>query len=90
MRTTTARCFELIETGGGLLARLGTSDVELDGWVDDQWWLQLTPGPTRLPLHPLAAVALVLAAKVLLGRPAPVRDQGLRDQPGEYQPWPFS
>jgi hypothetical protein len=67
--------FELVETGGGLLLTAARSDVELDGaagdrWVDDQW--SLSPGPD-LPLRPLGGVALALAAKVLLGRPAPVR-----------------
>lgn len=61
---------ELVETGGGVLATLGTSDAERDGWVDDQWWL--TCGPDRLPMQDLAAVAMVLAVKALLGRPAPV------------------
>lgn len=70
--------FELVETGGGVLAGCGTSDVELDGWVDDQWWLQAGDG--RLPLRPMAAVALVVAAKVLLGRPFPVRV----DQPDRW------
>jgi hypothetical protein len=62
--------FELVETGGGTLASVGRSDHETDGWIDDQWWLQPAG---RLPLRPLAAVAMVLAAKVLLGRPWPVR-----------------
>lgn len=69
--------FELVETGGGALAALGRSDHESDGWIDDQWWLQ-PAGP--LPLRPLAAVALVLAAKVLLGRPWPDR----AGEPDEY------
>jgi hypothetical protein len=62
--------FELVETGGAVLATAGTTDDEVDGWRDDQWWLR--PTGARLPLRPLAAVALVLAAKVLLGRPFPV------------------
>ena len=62
--------FELVETGGGSLAAMGRSDHEIDGWIDDQWWLQPAG---RLPLRRLAAVAMVLAAKVLLGRPWPVR-----------------
>ena len=61
---------ELVETGGGVLATVGTADAERDGWIDDQWWLHC--GPDRLPVQDLAAVAMVLAAKVLLGRPAPV------------------
>jgi hypothetical protein len=62
--------FELVETGGGVVAAVGTADAEREGWIDDQWWL--TCGPDRLPLRPLAAVAMVVAAKALLGRPAPV------------------
>ncbi len=63
--------FDLIETGGGALAGVGSSDVELDGWVDDQWWLQPAPGARHLPVRTLGAVGLVLAAKVLLGRAWP-------------------
>jgi predicted nucleic acid-binding Zn ribbon protein len=65
--------FELVETGAGVLATVGSMDAEVDRWVDDQWWLEPAAGAGRLPLRPLAAVALVLAAKVLLGRPWPVR-----------------
>jgi hypothetical protein len=83
--------FELVETGGGPLAQVGRADHEVDGWVDDQWWLQPTAGAGRIPLERLGAVALVLAAKVLLGRPWPVRaaEQPAPDDDG-YQPWPFS
>ena len=63
--------YELVETGGRAVATCGTRAVELDGWVDDQWWLQA--GPVELPLKPLAAVAMVLAAKVTMGRPSPAR-----------------
>lgn len=78
--------FELVETGGAVLGTLGSSDAELDGWIDDQWWLHPTAGDP--PLRPLALVALVLAAKVLLGRPAPVRR---REDPEaeDDQLWPF-
>ena len=79
--------FELVETGGGVLARLATTDVELEGWVDDQWWLQPAPEVPRLPLRPLAAVGLVLAAKVLFGRPYPTRVSDPGADPGEDQPW---
>ena len=71
--------FDLVETGGGTLAGLGRSDHEIDGWIDDQWWLQPAG---RLPLRPLAAVAMVLAAKVLLGRSWPVRAEE-QPAPGE-------
>jgi len=63
--------FELAETGGGRLGTVSRTDVDLDGWTDDQWALRVAA--RRLPIQPLAAVALVLAAKVLLGRQAPVR-----------------
>jgi hypothetical protein len=62
--------FELVETGGGVLASCAVSDVAVDGWVDDQWELQVAPD-RRLPLVPLAVVAMVVAAKVALGRPFP-------------------
>jgi hypothetical protein len=61
--------FELVETGGGLLARCDGDDVEQDGSVDDEWTLHSVA--ERVPLPQLALVALPLAAKVLLGRPIP-------------------
>jgi hypothetical protein len=81
--------WEVVETGGGRLASLSSADVEADGTVDDQWTLHdVRP---RLPLDPLGAVALVVAAKVLLGRPAPapLRPEG-RVRFGEEEgpdPW---
>ena len=77
--------FEVVETGGGTLAVVGRSDHEIDGWIDDQWWLQPAG---LLPLRRLAAVAMVLAAKVLLGRPWPVR-AGEQTPPDEddYERW---
>jgi hypothetical protein len=72
--------YELVETGGGTLAGVGRSDHEIDGWIDDQWWLQPAG---RLPLRPLAAVAMVLAAKVLFGRPWPDR-AGADPEPDDY------
>jgi hypothetical protein len=78
--------FELVETGGGTLAGVGRADHEIDGWIDDQWWLQPAG---RLPLRPLAAVAMVLAAKVLLGRPWPVRaGERPEDEEEGYTWWP--
>ena len=62
--------FDLVETGGGTLAALGRSDHEIAGWIDDRWWL--TVGG-RIPLRRLGAVAMVLDAKALFGRPWPVR-----------------
>lgn len=62
--------WSLVETGGGVLGTAGSTDATLDGWVDDQWWFQAGEAP--LPLRPLAAVAMVLATKVLFGRPFPV------------------
>lgn len=77
--------FDLVETGGGTLAAMGRSDHEIDGWIDDQWWLQPAG---RLPLRPLAAVAMVLAAKVLLGRPWPVRaGEEPAAEPDDYDRW---
>lgn len=77
---------DLVETGGGTLATMGTTEHEIDGWTDDQWWLRPTG---RLPLRPLAAVAMVLAAKVLLGRPWPVRAGAEPAEPDEYDRWPL-
>ena len=76
--------YTLVETGGGVLATCGTSDVENEDWVDDQWWLSAPSGD--LPLKPLAAVGLVLAAKVLFGRPTPSR-VWRDDQPEEWRPF---
>ena len=76
--------FELVETGGGLLATVGKADEERDGWVDDQWWLRECAEP--VPLQTLATVALVLAAKVFLGRPWPV--QARADGPAPLDEWP--
>ncbi len=62
----------LVETGGEVLATLSRVDVEEDLWLDDQWSLDPVRG-AELPLRPMGVVALVVAAKVLLGRPMPVR-----------------
>lgn len=62
--------FRLVETSGRVLAVADRLEVEDRDFVDDQW--SLTPVTTDLPLDPLAVVALVVAAKVLLGRPEPV------------------
>jgi len=62
--------YSLVRTGGSAVAWVGYVDVETDGWVDDEWTLRPLVDPHHLPLRPLAAVALLLAAKVLLGRPA--------------------
>ena len=74
--------FDLVETGGTVLAEVGSVEAEIDGWVDDQWWLQPAIG-TRLPVRRLAAVGLVLAAKVLYGRPSPTRAGSPEGEPGE-------
>lgn len=73
--------YDLVEIGGGRLARLTRTDAERDGWVDDRWSLGTERG-VSLPLEPLAAVALVLAAKVFLGRstPSPVQPQLVGDE----------
>ena len=78
--------FVLVETGGGVLADVGSADVELDGWIDDRWWLQPVPGARPLPLRTLAAVALVLAAKVLLGRAWPSQKDSRASSPVD---WPY-
>ena len=82
--------FELVETGGATLATMGRVEYMIDRWIDDHWWFQPSPGARRLPLRPLAAVALVLAAKVLLGRPWPVPAPEEPAPDGElYHPWQF-
>lgn len=63
--------FEVVETGGPVVARLGSADTERGGVVDDQWWAEPVPDVPRSPLPPLATVALVLAAKIMFGRPWP-------------------
>jgi hypothetical protein len=62
----------LVETGGDVLATVSRIDVEEDLWLDDQWSVDPVRG-AELPLRPMAVVAVVVAAKVLLGRPMPVR-----------------
>jgi len=71
--------WSLVETGGEALATCSVSDEEQEGWVDDQWSLRRLV--TRLPLTTLAAVGLVLAAKVLVGRPRPVSAPRDHDDP---------
>jgi hypothetical protein len=78
--------FGLVETGGRMLATVGRRDVELDGWVDDEWWLQPSPGNQRLPMQTLAAVGLVLGAKVFLGRPWPAQVHP-DDPPVDWSPF---
>ncbi|MEO7429905.1 MAG: hypothetical protein ABIY48_11055 [Acidimicrobiales bacterium] len=63
--------FQVVETGGRLLGSAHCTDVEDEEWIDDQW--SVTPTSSDLPVRPLAFVALAVAAKVLLGRPEPVR-----------------
>jgi hypothetical protein len=63
---------QLVETGGDVLASVSCADVEQDLWLDDQWSLDPRRG-AELPLQPMGVIALVVAAKVLLGRPVPVR-----------------
>ncbi len=63
--------YRLVETGGDVLAVGSTRDIELDGWIDDEWSLTATTADS--PLQPMAFVATVLAAKVLFGRIEPVR-----------------
>jgi hypothetical protein len=62
--------FALVRTGGPPVARVDTFDADLGDMVDDQWSFH-TVAADGLPLAPLAAVALLLAAKVLLGRQMP-------------------
>jgi hypothetical protein len=69
----------LVETGGSAVARVTYGDVEDEGWVDDQWSLRPMVEVDRLPLRPMAIVALLLAAKMLLGRVSPSRIQSGRD-----------
>jgi hypothetical protein len=78
--------FELVETGGGTLAAMGSVDYHINGWIDDQWWLQPAG---RLPMGRLAAVAMVLAAKVLLGRAWPTQAPAVPDEDpiGDYNRW---
>jgi RNA polymerase subunit RPABC4/transcription elongation factor Spt4 len=61
--------FVLVETGGQVLAMGDRVDAESDGWIDDEW--TITPIVDRLPISAMALAGLVIAAKVLLGRPEP-------------------
>lgn len=62
--------FEVVETGGDVVATCARDDVGGDTWVDDAWELAVV---AELPMRPMAFVALLVAAKVLLGRPEPAR-----------------
>jgi len=74
--------YRLVETGGVLLAVGEAREVERDGWRDDEW--SLTPVSARLPLQPLAFVALALAMKVFLGLLEPTPPgRSARDADGE-------
>jgi len=64
--------FDLLRTGGPVVARVGRVDIQTDGWVDDEWSLRPLVEPDDLPMQPVAAVALLLAAKVLFGRVTPI------------------
>ncbi len=66
----------LVETGGSAVAQVTYAEVERDGWVDDEWSMRPLVDVDRLPLQPMAAVALLLAAKMLVGRVTPTRVQG--------------
>lgn len=70
-RSASCGLLRVVDTRGHDIGAAGREDVEQDGWVDDQWSVS-TIG-TDLPMKPLAFVALAVAAKCLLGRPAPVR-----------------
>ncbi|MGH9280061.1 MAG: hypothetical protein ACRD12_18430 [Acidimicrobiales bacterium] len=76
--------WSLFETGGEELAHLAVGDTQWERYVDDEWSLRLLAG-TPLPLKPLGAVAMVLAAKVLLGRrrPEPVERPTVEDDYGD-------
>lgn len=73
-----ASMFQIVETGGRVIGTVDRTDIEDDGWVDDQW--SVAPTTTDLPVRPLAFVAIAVAAKVLLGRPAPLRVREPADQ----------
>lgn len=71
----------LVETGYGQVAELHRTDEDLgEEHVDDTWALRAGPA---LHLELLAAVALPLAAKVLLGRARPAAKP--RPEPGELR-----
>jgi hypothetical protein len=63
--------WELVETGGPVVAFCDTRDVRIGTVVDDAWSVWPAPGQ-RVPLKRLGLPALALAAKVLLGNPQPV------------------
>lgn len=81
--TRSDHSFDLVRTGGPTVARVNMFDVDLGGMVDDQWSFQ-TVSPDGLPLSALAAVALLLAAKVLLGRPMPTTVEKGGDWGGDW------
>jgi hypothetical protein len=73
--------YRIVETGGGVVGLGRRTDVEDRLWTDDQW--TLTPTTTNLPMRPLAFVALVVAAKVLLGRAEPVQTRQPEEREGD-------
>lgn len=79
--------FRVVETGSNdTIAMVDQVDVEGDSWIDDQW--SLTPTDEAPPLDGLALVALVVAAKVLLGRaePVPVRERADDEDEHDREP----
>ena len=65
--------YHLAETGGGVIGRAQRTLVDAgDGWEDDRWSVAPCEHDGR-PMAPLAWIALVVAAKVLLGRETATR-----------------
>jgi hypothetical protein len=62
--------YEVIETGGGVVASGARTEIEWEEWTDDEW--SITP-ITPLPLADDAVIALVVASKLLLGKARPTR-----------------
>jgi hypothetical protein len=80
--------YQLVETGGDVLATCEVVDAERGGWIDDEWSLQVRAA--ELPLKPLAVVAMVLAAKVMFGQPSPYRAPAeRREERVEDRGWPY-
>jgi hypothetical protein len=62
--------FEVVETGGEVVATCARDEVGDGTWVDDAWELAVV---AELPMRPMAFVALAVATKVLFGRPDAAR-----------------
>jgi hypothetical protein len=70
--------FQIVETGGDVIAHATRMDVQDDSWVDDHW--SLSPASPRLPMDPMGFVALIVVAKVMFGRAEPEKEREVEER----------